>query len=145
MRTLPALLLLAACAAEPAADADAPAAPPLGTADLVGTWAFEVMPLDRDTVIVTGTLVGAGDPPVFTMTLTGRESHTSTITVDGDTVRTRTGPYQSAIYDGVMVTTTGSYVVQDGELVGVVTSRYDGMTSGDSVAQYRARMTRVRE
>lgn len=137
-----AALVLAACNSDQTRDAGT--ARGLTTADLIGSWGFEVRPLDRDTVLVTGTLVGEGDPPTWTMTITGSEGRQSAVEIRNDSVFTTTGPYPSPLQPGVMVTTTGSYQLVSSRLVGIVTSHYDGITTADSVKKYRVTMTRVR-
>ncbi len=134
--------ILAACTGDKAPDAGTSRG--LTTADLMGSWGFEVRPLDRDTVLVTGTLVGAGDPPTWTMTITGSPGRQSAVEIRNDTVFTTTGPYPSPLQPGVMVTTTGTYQLETSQLVGAVTSHYDGITTADSVRKFRVTMTRVR-
>lgn len=142
-----AAVLVAACATAEDADtatddASMAMAPALSIADLAGTWNWEAMPMDADTVAVTGQLVASGDPLAFTMNLPGRDPQPTTVRVEGDSVLTSSEAYESAIRPGVMVTTTGVYRLVNGQLVGTVTAHYAGVTTADSVTQLRVTMTR---
>ena len=64
------------------------------------------------------------------------------VTVDGDSIMTATGPYESVLRKGVQVTTEGVLRKQDGKLVGVTRAHY--RTAGaDSVVRVRIAMTRA--
>lgn len=141
--------LLVACgpkdeAVETAADSTPPAPTGLVAADLAGTWNFSVMPADRDTVVTTGHIVFSADATTFTQTATsGGEPAEGTATIAGDVVNTTVGPYSSYLRPGVTVTTTGSYRMEGGRLVGTATARYAGVTTADSVMQLRVTMIKV--
>lgn len=141
--------LLVACG--PKEDADdlamdsTPVTPPAVTAaDLAGTWNWEVRPMTSDSVVSTGQTVFNADGMSLTQMATGAsESTQGTVTLSGDQINTSTGPYSSYLRPGVMVTTTGTYRLEDGRLVGTVTARYAGVTTADSVVELRSTMTRV--
>jgi hypothetical protein len=65
------------------------------------------------------------------------------IVVDGDSIVTEAGPFQSVLRKGAKVTVSHSvYRLQDGKLVGATTAHY--ATSGpDSVAHLRFEATRA--
>jgi len=142
-----AALVLVACGPDEAADTAAmdstPVMPPALTLDdVVGTWNYEVRLMDGDSVIATGQSVVGGDPVMVTQTATGGEPATGTITLMGDHFTTQIGPYPSALRPGAMVTTTGNYRIENGEVVGTTTARYEGVTTADSIVELRVRMTR---
>jgi hypothetical protein len=113
----------------------------LTAADLAGAWNYEVRPMDSDSVITTGQSVFDG--ATVTQTATGGEPATGTVNISGNEISTSVGPYASALRPGVMVTTTGTYRMENGQIVGNVTARYQGVTTADSVLQLRVVMTRV--
>jgi hypothetical protein len=142
-----AAVLVSACGtaddADTAADDTATTmTPALATSDLAGTWNFESMPMDADTVVVSGQLVASGEPLALTMHLPGREPQPTTVWVEGDSILTTSDAYESALRPGVMVTTTGIYRMVEGRMVGTVTARYEGVTTADSVTTLRVTMTR---
>ncbi|HRP07291.1 MAG TPA: hypothetical protein PLL69_02285 [Gemmatimonadales bacterium] len=147
---LAAAILLVACGSDEAADSavidSTPAAPPaLTAADVTGTWNYEVRGMGSDSIIATGQTVVGGDPLSVTQTATGGEPATGTISITGDAVSTQVGPYPSALRPGVMVTTSGTYRMVEGDMVGTTTARYTGVTTADSVVELRVRMTRAPE
>jgi hypothetical protein len=97
--------------------------------------------MDSDSVITTGQSVFDG--ATVTQTATGGEPATGTVNISGNEISTSVGPYASALRPGVMVTTTGTYQMTNGQIVGNVTARYQGVTTADSVLQLRVVMTRV--
>jgi hypothetical protein len=116
----------------------------LTAADVAGTWNWEVRPMDSDSVVSTGQTVYSADGTTLTQTSSaGGEATTGTVTLSGDQIHTMSGPYDSYLRPGVMVTTTGSYRLDGGRLVGTVTARYAGVTTADSVVELRSVMTRV--
>ena len=140
-----AVLALAACAPkEQPADTTATAAPPAPTialSDVAGTWTASVMRQDSDSVILTYELVASADPTAWTITFPGRPPIAVRPTVDGDSIMTEAGPYESVLRKGVQVTTQGVVRLVNGELVGTTTGRYQ--TSGaDSVSMFRIRATK---
>jgi hypothetical protein len=140
-------MVLAACATEkaPEAESEAPMDAPAGlaVADLAGTWSVAVMGMTSDSVVLTGQVVGAGDPLAFTMQLGNRAPMPVSVAVDGDSVMIATmAPYESMFRPGVMVTNSSTARMVDGRLEGVTTGHYQVETA-DSVAQFRSVWTRV--
>jgi hypothetical protein len=113
-------------------------AAPAGIAmsDVAGTWSLNVMPVDKDTTILTAELVASADPTAWTITFPGRPPVPMRPTVDGDSVMTEAGPYESALRPGQQVTTRGVMRMVNGELVGTTTAHYQG-GGADSVATFR--------
>ena len=141
--------LLVACgpkedADDLAMDSTLEAPPAVTAADLAGTWNWEVRPMDSDSVVSTGQTVYSADGTTLTQSSSaGGEPTTGTVTLSGDQIHTMSGPYASYLRPGVMVTTTGSYRLEGGRLVGTVTARYAGVTTAESVVELRSTMTRV--
>ena len=154
MRFIPLLACVAvvgACAGsekEPvdsAAAAPAPSAAPatLSLADLTGKWTQQVRAENSDSVLVTSEVNATSDPSGWTITLPGRPAMPVRVTVDGDSIMTASGPYESVLRKGVQVTTSSVLRRQDGKLVGMTTARYAGATGADSVVRLRTEMTRL--
>ena len=64
------------------------------------------------------------------------------VTVDGDSIMTASGPYESVLRKGVQVTTQSVLRRQDGKLVGMTIARYQG-AAADSVVRLRTELTRA--
>jgi hypothetical protein len=143
------LVGVAACrpaADQPAADTTASVAPPapapIALADLAGTWEMKTMAEGSDSVLVTSELMATADTTGWMQHFAGRDPiPMRVITVDGDSVVTETGPFESVLRRGVQVTTHSVMRLQDGRLVGTTIARY--ATSGpDSVVRLRTEGTR---
>lgn len=134
----PAVDTTAAVAPAPAAVAPAPAAP----VSYAGTWKIDIMPADKDTVILTYTLEATADKSNWKLHLPGRPTMTPTVTsMDNDSVVLDNGPYSSVLRKNVKVTTHSSMHMEGDKLVGTTVARYS--TKGaDSVANLRATGTR---
>ena len=126
-----------------AAAAPAPAAATLSLADLAGKWTQQVRAENSDSVLVTSEVNATSDPSGWTITLPGRPAVPVRVTVDGDSIMTASGPYESVLRKGVQVTTSGVLRMQNGKLVGMTTARYSGATGADSVVRLRTEMTRT--
>jgi hypothetical protein len=147
------ILLFAVCSAlacgggekAPAADSSAAvvSAPALNLADLAGKWTQVAMAEGSDSVLVTSELNATADAAGWTITLPGRPPQPVRVSVDGDSITTSTGPYESVLQKGVQVTTTGVSRLVDGKMVGTTIARYAGVTTADSVRRLRLVATRV--
>jgi hypothetical protein len=131
---------------EMAGDAAAPAAPaaaPIALADVAGTWTVRVMPESSDSAVLTFEMVATGDTSGWTFTFPKRKPvPVRILAVDGDSIVTEAGPFESNLRKGVQVTSRTVNRLQDGKLVGATTARY--ATSGpDSVTQLRFEGTRA--
>jgi hypothetical protein len=138
-----ATLTLAGCSAAEQTDGSVQqqSAATLDPAELAGTWAFEVMPPDKDTVILTYDLTATADTAGWVVVFPDRPSLALQVTFSGDSVLTSAGPYESAIQKGVMVTTTGTIRIVDGKMVGTTRATYK-VASGDSLVLLRASGTK---
>lgn len=110
-----------------------PASPLAQTA---GTWNLSSVPETGDTTAIPSTITATSDTTGWTLTLQNRPPIPVRVRVDGDSIMTTTGPYESVIRPGVQVTTTSVFRVQGGMLVGTTTARYT-TTGADSVLRLR--------
>ena len=128
-------------AAMPAAPPPAPAAPampaPINMADVAGKWTVKSMAADKDTVLVTYTLMATTDANGWMIELPKRKPMPVRVTISGDSVITDTGPYESVLRKGVQVTTHGSFHLMNGKLVGMNSAHYNVKTA-DSVLMLRS-------
>lgn len=145
------ILLVGVVACRPAADQPAadttasvapPAPAPLALADLAGTWDMKTMAEGSDSVLVTFELMATADTAGWMQHFAGRDPiPMRVLAVNGDSVVTETGPFESVLRPGVQVTTHSVMRLQDGRLVGTTIARYK--TSGpDSVVRIRTEGTR---
>jgi hypothetical protein len=123
----------------------APAAPaPIALADVAGKWTVRLMPESGDSALLTYEMVATGDTSGWAFNFPKRKPvPLRVIAVDGDSVVTEAGPFESNLRKGVQVTMSRTVSrLQDGKLVGATTAHY--ATSGpDSVAQFRFEGTRA--
>lgn len=142
-------LALAACAGGEKKEVDSAAAPAtvgpaaLDLASLAGKWTQVARAENSDSVLVTSELNGGADASSWTITLPGRAAQPVRVTVSGDSMMTETGPYESVLRKGVMVTTSSVSRLVDGKLVGTTIARYAGATGADSVVRLRTEATRA--
>ena len=136
-------VLLVACGGteetpvDTAAPAPAPApAATVSLADLAGKWTQVVRPETGDSVLVTMELNATADTSGWTVTFPGREPLPARVRVDGDSIMTSIGPYESVLRKGVQVTTETVARLQDGKMVGTAVARYQG-AGADSVVRLR--------
>jgi hypothetical protein len=94
-------------------------------------------------VLVTAEVTAGADASSWTIKLPGRDPMPVRVTVDGDSVMTAAGPYESVLRKGVQVTTDGVLRMQGGKLVGTTVARYQS-AGADSVVRLRTEMTRTR-
>ena len=127
---------------EPAADtAAAASAPSISLADVAGTWTIRTMAENSDSVLVTSELTATADPSGWVQLLPGRPPTPVRVRVDGDSILTDTGPFESVLRPGTQVSTSGVYRLVNGNLRGLLTAHY--VTAGaDSVVRLRVEGTR---
>lgn len=141
-----ALPLVFACTSKEAPPADTAALAVVPDAapapNYAGNWSVQVMPADKDSVLLTYDLVTTADRTGWKMTLPGREVMEPRIVhMDNDSVVVENGPYSSALRKNVMVTTHSVMRMEGDRLVGTTIARYD--TKGaDSVVNLRTVATR---
>lgn len=142
------LLFLIACgggedaapADEPMEEAAAPAEAAPTVADFAGTWQGQAM-LEGTAEPVPYTLAGSASASDWTMTLEGRDPIPLTVSMSGDSLVTRTAPYESVLREGVMVTVRTAGVLQDGRMVGRLVATY-AMPDGEEVVTGTTQATR---
>ena len=155
MRVLPlslALLLVAACTkpdAVPAADTTAvtqePAAPTLSLADIARRWNVAATPeTGADTTPTLYTMTTTAGPDGWNIEFVNRPGQIPlrNVVVDGDSVMTEAGPFESNRRAGVQVSTRSVLRHVDGRLVGTTRASY-ATTGADSVLMLRTEATRA--
>ena len=111
--------------------ATAPAS--VNLADVAGKWNVRAVPATgTDTTPTNSVITATSTTSGWTITFAGRPPIPMTVTVDGDSIMTTAGPYQSVRRKGVQVTTNGVMRLQGGNLVGQTTAHFKVKTP-DSV------------
>lgn len=133
--------LLTACAKS--ADREAASTPTISLADVAGQWSMRTMREGSDSTLVTFGLVATADGAGWMMTAPNRDPiPMRVVAVDGDSIVTEAGPYESLLRPGVTVTTRVVSRLREGRMVGTFVARY--ATSGaDSVLYGRTEGTRA--
>lgn len=134
---------------EPAAEAPAsepqtPAAPaPIALADVAGKWSARTTTESGDSTLVTYEMVASTDTSGWSLNFPKRKPvPVRVVAVDGDSIVTEAGPFESVLRKGIQVTTRSVYRLQDGKLVGTTTAHY-ATSSPDSVLNLRFEGTRA--
>jgi hypothetical protein len=138
-RTCGLALLVIGCGK--AADA-APAAITLD--DVAGTWNVRST-LEGDTAtVVEYQMVATGESSGWGIQFPGRADPVPVrvVAVDGDSIVSEAGPFESALRPGVQVSTRVVSRLRDGKLVGTTTAHYQ-VTTPDSVARLDFEGTRA--
>lgn len=122
-----------------------PASPPatISLADVAGKWQVRATPESgSDTSTTLYVLNATGDTSGWTITFPNRLVVPLRVEVNGDSIISLAGPFQSVRRKGVQVTTNNVLRLQDGRLVGTTVARYT--TRGpDSVLRLRTEGTRA--
>ena len=148
-----ALVLVAACASgerEPAADTTAASVAPTVTptmslASMAGRWDMTNRPESAtDTVPTRYTLTTTPDTAGWSLTFPNRRTPVPVrvVLVDGDSVVTEAGPYESVRRRGVQVTTRSGFRMDGDRLVGSTRARYSA-TGADTVLVLQGEGTRL--
>lgn len=135
MRTLVAVAFaLTACAS---------VKPLVSLADFAGTWDVEARLEGSDSVATRYVLTAVNDTVGWTIQFPGGAEplHPRVLSVAGDSVVTRTGPYASTLRQGVLVVTEGVFRLQNGRMIGRSIAHYNVNTS-DSVRRINTVGTR---
>ena len=143
-----ALPIMFACTSKEAPPADTaalavvPDAADAVPVNYAGNWTVNVMPADKDSVILTYDFVTTADRTGWKMTLPGREVMEPRVAhMDNDSVVVENGPYSSALRKNVMVSTRSVLRMEADKLVGTTVARYDTKGS-DSLVNLRTVGTR---
>lgn len=118
--------------AEATAMADAPAAISLG--DIAGTWSVRSTVRGNESQAVTYDLTATADRSGWSITFPGREPiPTRVVAVEGDSIVTESGPFESALRKGVQVNARVVTRLKGDKLVGSTVARYE-VSGPDTVA-----------
>jgi hypothetical protein len=116
---------------------------PINLADVAGRWNVRAVPaMGSDTTPTNSVITATSNTSGWTLTLPGRAPIPLRVTVDGDSIMTEAGPYQSVRRKGVQVRTNAVMRLQGGTLVGTTTARYNVKTA-DSVLTLTTTGTRA--
>jgi hypothetical protein len=111
----------------------APAPKVFTLADVAGKWNVTTKPTTgTDTTSTNYVLTATADTTGWTITFPGKAPIPVHAQVAGDSVTTVAGPFAGVRRKGLMVTTNGSFKLQDGKLVGTTVAHYK-TTKADSV------------
>jgi hypothetical protein len=106
---------------------------PVNLADVAGKWNVRAVPASGPDTTPTNSVINATSTTSgWTITFAGRPPVPMRVTVDGDSIMTEAGPYQSVRRKGTQVTTDGVMRVEGGNLVGRTTAHFKVKTP-DSV------------
>jgi hypothetical protein len=115
----------------------------LSLADMAGTWSVRSQMEGSDSTVVTYNLVATSDRSGWSINFPNRKPiPVRVVAVEGDSVVTEAGPFESALRKGVQVSTLVVARLQDGKLVGTTVARYQ-VSGPDSVARLRFEGTRA--
>lgn len=129
-------------AAATAAPADAAAAT-LSLADLAGTWKVHSVVEGNDKVTLDYDLVATGERSGWTINRSGRDPiPVRVVAVEGDSIVTEAGPFESLIRKGVQVQSRTVMRMEGGKLKGTTTAHYQ-VSTADSVTRLSIEATRA--
>lgn len=123
------LTLAAACGGaggdSSAGEEATPAAAGINLAETAGTWTVHVMTEAGDSTIVTYEMVMTSTTEGWTSLIEGREpTAVRVVAVEGDSIMTASGPNDSALREGVTVSTTATVRLENGDMVGTMVATY---------------------
>jgi len=130
--------LLVGCAqSDEQAETEVPEASTISLADVAGVWTMQALPEVGDSALVTYEMVATGNTEGWTVTFPDAEPIPArVVAVAGDSIIVDLGPYESALRDGVMVSTRSVVRLQEGNLTGTFVARYQ-TTEPDSLLRGR--------
>lgn len=122
------LTLAAACGGaggDSSAGEEATPAAGISLAETAGTWTVHVMNEAGDSTIITYEMVTTSTTEGWTSLIEGREpTAVRVVAVEGDSIMTATGPFESALREGMTVNTTATVRLENGDLVGRMVATY---------------------
>ena len=128
---------------KPADDTMGEAPAGISLADVAGTWSLRTMPESGDSTLVTYEMVVGADGSGWSITFPKRDPiPVRVVAVEGDSIVTEAGPFESVLRKGVQVTTHQVFRLQDGKLMGTTVARY-AVSGPDTVARLRFEGTRA--
>ena len=115
----------------------------LSLADVAGTWDVRVTPEGGDSTLVTFQMVAGTDQSGWSFNFPKREPvPVRVVTVEGDSLVTEAGPFESVLRKGKQVSTRTVNRLENGKLVGTTVATYAG-GGPDSVVRLRFEGTRA--
>lgn len=118
---------------ETSAAAEAPAG--ISLADVAGTWNIRAQVRGKESMALTYDMVATGDRDGWSIRFPDRDPiPVRIVAVEGDSIVSEAGPFESALRKGVQVSTRVVSRLQGDKLVGTTTAHYQ-VTGPDSVAQ----------
>ncbi len=128
--------------AEAADAAEAPAPASASLADMAGTWHVSSKVEGSDKVVKYDLVITDGRDG-WSLKFPGRDPiPVRVVAVEGDSVVSEAGPFESVLRKGVQVRTSVVTRLQDGKLIGTNTARY-AATGPDTVAHLTFEGTRA--
>jgi len=110
--------------------------------DIAGTWDMRILSVNADSTLGTFVLTATRDTTGWTMTAPNRQPvPVRVVAVQGDSVVTEAGPFESFLRAGLQVRTRGVMRRQGDRLVWRTEARYQ-TGAGDSVVNVRSEGTR---
>lgn len=115
----------------------------ISLADVAGTWNVRSKIEGSDSTAVTYKMITTADRSGWSVTFPNREPiPVRVVAVEGDSIMSEAGPFESALRKGVQVSTKVVSRLQDGKLVGTTVARYQ-VTGPDTVARLHFEGTRA--
>ena len=143
--TLCSVILLLGCGKSDrqAGDGATPEASGLSAGDVTGRWEMRAVPFSGDTTPTTFILSATANSDGWTLTFPDRPPVPTRVRIEGDSIVSAAGPYESVRRKGVQVRTNTVMRLEGDSLVGTAVARYT--TAGaDSVLNLRVSGTRAR-
>jgi hypothetical protein len=115
----------------------------ISLADVAGTWNVRSKVEGNESTVVTYDMVATADRSGWSINFPNREPiPVRIVAVEGDSIVSEAGPFESVLRKGVQVSTQVVSRLQDGKLVGTTVARYQ-VTGPDTVARLRFEGTRA--
>jgi hypothetical protein len=109
------------------------APPAVSLADFAGTWNVRSTVEGDESKVLTYDIVATADQSGWSVKFPDREPiPVRVVAIEGDSLVTESGPFESALRKGVPVNTVVVNRLKDGKLVGRTTARYE-VSGADSV------------
>lgn len=115
----------------------------ISLADVAGIWNVRMTLEGSEGTVVTYDMVTTADRSGWSINFPNREPiPVRVVAVEGDSVVTEAGPFESVLRKGVQVSTHVVSRLQDGKMVGTTVARY-AVSGPDTVARLRFEGTRA--
>ena len=115
----------------------------ISLADVAGTWNVRSTVDGSEGTAVTYDMVATADRSGWSLKFPDRDPiPVRVVAVEGDSIVTEAGPFESVLRKGVQVSTRVVSRLQDGKLVGTTTARYE-VSGADTVARLSFEGTRA--